>query len=100
MWQSNDIIYVVDQLESVKIILMLKEIYVLLLDRFEFYCYGCLFWISVMFVNIVVNFVCWLVSIVRLCVCLRQEGDDGIEARFDLLEGGGEEGGFLVVVTF
>lgn len=51
MWQSNDIIYVVDQLESVKIILMLKKIYVFLLDRFEFYCYGCLFWISVMFVN-------------------------------------------------
>lgn len=51
MWQSSDIIYVVDWLGSVKIILMLKEIYVLLLDRFEFYCYGCLFWISVMFVN-------------------------------------------------
>lgn len=37
MWQSSDIIYVVDQLGSVKIILMLKEIYVILLDRFEFY---------------------------------------------------------------
>lgn len=89
----------VDQLESVKTILMSKEIYALPLDRPDFYCHGCLFWTSVMFVNIVVNFACWLVSIARLCVCLRQEGDDGIEARSDSSKGGGEEGGPSAAVT-
>lgn len=38
-------------------------------------------------------------SIARLCVCLRQEGDDGIEARSDSPEGGGEEGGPSAAVT-